>query len=88
MLGDGFFVVAEFIAVGFAGAAAVALIRGRNSPSWLGWITALLAIILMFGPIGWAGLIFGIPLWTLGVSIWLFIRGGRSAEASAEPAIA
>jgi hypothetical protein len=82
VLSDGFFVAAEFLAVGFAGAAAVALIRGKNSPSWFGWITALLAIVLMVGPIGWAGLIFGIPLWTLGASIWLFVRGGRDAEAT------
>lgn len=82
VLSDGFFVIAEFIAVGFVGAAAVALIRGKGSPSWFGWLTALLAIVLMVGPIGWAGLIFGIPLWTLGASIWLFIRGGRGAEAT------
>jgi hypothetical protein len=83
VLSDGFFVVAEFLAVGFAGAAAVALIRGKGSPSWFGWITALLAVVLMVGPIGWAGLIFGMPLWTLGASIWLFVRGGRGTEASA-----
>jgi hypothetical protein len=79
---DGFFVAAEFLAVGFMGAAAVALIRGKGSPSWFGWITALLAVVLMVGPIGWAGLIFGIPLWTLGVSIWLFVSGRRGAEAT------
>ena len=83
VLGDGFFTVAEFLAVGFAGAAAVALIRGKGSPSWFGWITALLAVVLMVGPIGWAGLIFGMPLWTLGASIWLFVRGRRGTEASA-----
>jgi hypothetical protein len=82
VLSDGFFVVAEFIAVGFAGAAALALIRGKSSPSWFGWITALLAIVLIIGPIGWAGLIFGIPVWTLGASIWLFVRGRGDAEAS------
>jgi len=82
VLGDGFFVIAEFIAVGFVGAAAVALIRGKGSPSWFGWITALLAVVLMVGPIGWAGLIFGIPLWTVGTSIWLFVRGRRGAEVT------
>lgn len=82
VLSDGFFVVAEFIAVAFAGATALALIRGTSFPSWFGWITALLAIVLIVGPIGWAGLIFGIPLWTLVVSIWLFVRGNGDAVAS------
>ena len=82
VLGQGFFVVAEFIAVGFAGATAIALIRGKGSPSWFGWITALLAIVLMVGPVGWAGLIFGIPLWTLGASIWLFVRPRRATQTT------
>lgn len=82
VLSDGFFVVAEFIAVAFAGAAALALIRGKSSPSWFGWVTALLAIVLIIGPIGWAALIFGVPVWTLGTSIWLFVRGRGEAVAS------
>ena len=75
VLSDGFFVVAEFIAVGFAAAAGLAIIRGTTLPSWFGWITILLAVVLVVGPVGWAGLIFGIPLWTLITSIWLFARG-------------
>jgi MFS family permease len=86
VLSDGFFVIAEFIAVAFAGAAAVAILRGKSFPAWFGWITALLAIVLIVGPIGWAGLIFGIPLWTLITSIWLFIRGERSTAAAVAPA--
>jgi hypothetical protein len=82
VLSNGFFMVAEFIAVAFAGAAALALIRGKSSPSWFGWITALLAIVLIVGPIGWAAMIFGIPVWTLGASIWLFVRARRGVEAT------
>jgi hypothetical protein len=79
LLGDGFFLVAEFIAVAFMGAAALAILRGRAFPAWFGWLTALVAIVLIIGPIGWAALIFGIPIWTLIVSVWLF-----SARADGE----
>ncbi len=82
VLSDGFFVIAEFIAVGFVGAAAVAILRGKSFPAWFGWVTALLAVVLIVGPIGWAGLIFGVPLWTLIVSIWLFVRDSRGAATA------
>ena len=72
--GDGFFLVAEFIGVAFMGAAAVAILRGRAFPAWFGWVTAVIAVALIVGPIGWAALIFALPLWTLVVSIWLFVR--------------
>ena len=77
VLGDGFFVISEFIAVAFLGAAAAAILRGRAFPAWFGWLTALLAVILIIGPIGWAVMIFGIPIWTLIVSVWLFIMNNR-----------
>ena len=84
VLGDGFFVVAEFIAVAFVGAAALAILRGRTFPTWFGWLTALVAVVLVIGPIGWAALIFGIPIWTVVVSIWLFTK--QSQGASVTPA--
>jgi hypothetical protein len=81
VLGDGFFVVAEFIGVAFMGAAAVAMLRGRTFPAWFGWLTALIALVLIIGPIGWAALIFAVPIWTLVVSIWLF-AGSRERVAT------
>ena len=80
VLGDGFFVISEFIAVAFLGATAAAILRGRAFPAWFGWLTALLAVILIIGPIGWAVMIFGIPIWTLIVSIWLFAMNNRMPQ--------
>jgi hypothetical protein len=42
--------------------------------------------VLIAGPIGWLGLIFGVPLWTLGTSLFVLLRspeGMRSAAAAA-----
>jgi hypothetical protein len=36
----------------------------------------LIAIVLVIGPIGWAALIFGLPIWTLGTT-WLLVRPQR-----------
>lgn len=83
VLGDGFFVAAEFVAIAFLGAAAVSILRSRVFPAWFGWLTAVLAIVLVIGPIGWAALLFGIPIWTLVTSLWLF--AGKTEPATAQP---
>lgn len=85
-LGDGFFLVAEFIAVAFMFAAAIGILRTGIFPAWFGWLTALIAVVLIVGPIGWAALIFGVPIWTLIVSLWLFLR--QDADAAPMPATA
>jgi hypothetical protein len=41
----------------------------------------LIAIVLVIGPIGWAALIFGVPVWIIGTSLillWAAERSGRS----------
>lgn len=78
VLGDGFFIAAEFVAVAFLGAAAVSMLRSRALPTWYGVVTAILAIALIVGPIGWAVLLFGIPVWTLVTSVWLFAGDRRT----------
>jgi hypothetical protein len=74
VVGDGFFVVAEYLAVAFMGAAAVAILRGRAFPAWFGWVTGVIAVALIVPWIGWAALIFAVPLWTIVVSVWLFVK--------------
>ena len=83
VLSDGFFFAAEMIAVAFMGAAAVSILRTRAFPLWYGLVTGLIAIVLIIAPIGWAALIFGIPIWTLVTSVWLFLRQPRVAAAPA-----
>jgi hypothetical protein len=84
-LGDAFFVGAELTAILLMiGTGAVAL-RSRIFPKAWAWFSFLLALVLVIGPIGWAALIFGLPLWVLGTTFFL-ARGSRGPETSPEPA--
>jgi hypothetical protein len=78
VLPDGFFHASEMIAVAFMGAAAVSMLRTRAFPVWY----AIIAIALV-APIGWAALIFAIPIWTLVTSVWLFV----TKEPAPKPAL-
>lgn len=83
-LGDAFFVAAELSAILLMiGAGAVALLSGLF-PKWWAWFSFLVALILLIGPIGWAALIFGLPLWILGTTFFL-VRQEGPAVAPREP---
>lgn len=84
VLPDGFFYASEMIAVAFMGAAAVSILRTRAFPVWYGIVTAIIAIALAVAPIGWAALLFAIPIWTLVTSVWLF----ATKEPEGQPAVA
>jgi hypothetical protein len=81
-LTDAFFVAAELAAILPLAAVAIAAWRTRFLPRWWAGFAALVAIILVIGPIGWAGLIFGVPLWTLGTSVLLLLRRGEPAAVA------
>jgi len=52
---------------------AVVAFRTKVLPKWWAILMVLVAIVLLIGPIGWAGLIFGVPIWTLvtaGMMLW------------------
>ena len=79
-VGDAFFVAAELSAILLMiGAGMVALHSGLFPKAWV-WFSFVLAVILLIGPIGWAGLIFGLPLWIIGTTVFL-VRGGETAVA-------
>jgi hypothetical protein len=82
-LGDLFFVGAELGAIVMLAAVAVLTFRTAVLPRWWGIAGALLAVVLVIGPIGWIGLLFGLPLWTLGTTILLVRPGTRAAPAPA-----
>lgn len=82
MLGDGFFVAAELSAVLLMLGAGALAMRGVLFPRWWAWFSYVLALILLIGPIGWAALIFGLPLWVLGTTYFLY-RQDRVTEADA-----
>jgi hypothetical protein len=71
---DLFFVGAELAAVLPVAAFAIVAWRTRLVPRWWAAFAGLVAIVLVAGPIGWIGLIFGMPLWTLGTSLFVLLR--------------
>jgi hypothetical protein len=79
---DAFFVCAELAAVLLFVGAAVLAFRTKVLSKWWAVLMVLVAVVLVIGPIGWAGLIFGLPVWTLGTSVMLLRSGGaRPTEA-------
>jgi hypothetical protein len=83
---DIFFVGAELAAVLPLAAVAIVAWRTRVLPRWWAAFAGLVAIVLIAGPIGWLGLIFGVPIWTLGTSLFVLLSsraGMRPAAAAA-----
>jgi hypothetical protein len=77
-LGDGFFIAAELMLVGFFFTVGLASLQSRVLPAWFGGISLVLALVALIPPIGWAVVVFGLPLWLLLASALLW-RGTRSA---------
>jgi len=83
---DLFFVGAELAAILPLAAFAIVAWRTRVVPRWWAAFAGLVALVLIVGPVGWLGLIFGVPLWTLGTSLFVLLRSPermRSAAAAA-----
>ena len=72
--GDAFFVGAEFAAAGLLAATGLLVLATRVLPRWLGWLSLVVALWLLIAPVGWAALIFAVPIWTIIVSVLLFVR--------------
>ena len=74
MVGNMFFGGAEMTGVLLMLGAALAILRTRLLPAWLAWFSLFLAVLLLIVPIGWIGVIAGLPIWTLITSVLLFRR--------------
>jgi hypothetical protein len=72
--GDAFFIAAEFAAAVLLAATALVVLATRALPRWLAWVSLVVALWLLIAPIGWAALIFAVPVWTIVVSLLLFMR--------------
>lgn len=83
-LGDGFFLGAEIAAIVLVAATAVAVLRTGVFPRWVAWVSLLLAVWLVIAPIGWLGLLFGLPAWTLLVSVLLWMQAQTADTAPSE----
>jgi hypothetical protein len=83
--GDVFFVCAELAAMLPLGVVALVAWRTRMLPRWWAVFSGLLVIVLLVGPIGWIGLIFGLPVWTVGTSLFVLL-GSRARIRTAAAA--
>jgi hypothetical protein len=82
---DIFFVGAELAAILPLAAVAILAWRTRVLPRWWAAFSGLVAVVLIIGPIGWLGLIFGVPVWTLGTSLFVLL-GSRARMRTAAAA--
>jgi hypothetical protein len=82
---DMFFVAAELAAILLIAGFAASALQTRAFPKWWAIFAIVVAVILAIGPIGWIGLIFGVPIWTLGTT-WLLYRPER--QTGPKPAAA
>jgi hypothetical protein len=83
---DLFFIATELAAVLPLAAIAIAAWRTRALPRWWAGFAGLVAIVLAAGPIGWMGLIFGLPLFTLGTTV-IVLLGPVSRPRAAAAAV-
>ena len=80
---DIFFVGAEIAAILPLAAFAIVAWRTRVLPRWWAAFAGLVAVVLIAGPIGWLGLIFGVPVWTLGTSLFVLRRSPERMRTAA-----
>ena len=83
-LGDAFFVGVEITLAVLLGSVAVLAYRTAVLPRWWAILGALVGVVALVGPIGWAALIFAFPVWLL-VTPWL--GSGRRDVAKAVPQV-
>lgn len=62
----------------------LAIVRSAAAalPAWLGWVAAALGVLAVT-PIGWIVLLFALPLWSVIVSVLMFVRQAAPASAAA-----
>jgi hypothetical protein len=90
-----FFVGAEIAGAVLLVATGMLAIRTAVLPTWLGWASQVVALLMLIviGPIGFIAIVIGLPLWVLVVSILLWRRGEpvvliRQASSPAPPSSA
>jgi hypothetical protein len=82
-LAHGFFVAAEIALAVFVGALSILALRRFVLPRWLGWVGLAITVLLLIPPIGWAALLFLVPLWLIAVSVILWRRHAPAAAGAA-----
>jgi hypothetical protein len=78
-VGDAFFGGAILFSIPLLVATGIAAARFDVLAGWLGWSSIVLALVMAVPGIGFFGLVAGLPLWTLLVSVSLYRRSSRPA---------
>ncbi|MGH3080850.1 MAG: hypothetical protein ACRDNH_06915 [Gaiellaceae bacterium] len=73
-MGEAFFVGTELTLLAMFVAFGLLVLRTRVLPVWLGWVSLAVALLLAIIPIGWAGVVWAFPLWTIVTSVLLYLR--------------
>jgi hypothetical protein len=69
----------------FAVCSGLAILRGAALPKWLGWVAIVLGIAAIVPPASFPALL-GFLIWSIVVSILMYLRGGGSVGATSTPA--
>ncbi|MGH3001166.1 MAG: hypothetical protein ACRDM1_00585 [Gaiellaceae bacterium] len=85
-LGDAAFVCVELSAILLVGSVAVLGWRTGVVPKWWAAFCAIVGVVLVIGPIGWLGVIIGIPIFTIGSG--LLLRGPVAVRSTAHATVA
>jgi hypothetical protein len=82
-LAHGIFVAAEIALAVFLGALSILALRRLVLPRWLGWFGLVVTVLLLVPPIGWAALLFLLPVWLVAASLILWRRSAAAGEPPA-----
>jgi hypothetical protein len=74
MISEAFFGGTEITLIPMFIAVGLLTLRTPVFPKWLGWVSLVIALVLVIIPIGWAGVVFLFPLWTIVTSVILFTK--------------
>jgi hypothetical protein len=86
-MSDTFFVGSELTLIVLLVGVAVLGFATRVVPRWFAAAGLLLAVVLLIGPIGWAGLMLGMPVWTLCASVLLLRAANVRRRRSTAPTV-
>jgi hypothetical protein len=78
VIGDVIFIGAEMSAAVLIAATGIHILRTRVLHRGVAWFSLVVALLLVILPIGWAALLFGVPLWVILVSVLLWRRGAQA----------
>ena len=87
MIDDAFFIGAELSAALLLVATGLVILRYGALPRWLAWLGFVFALWLLIPPIGWAGLLFGLPLWTIIAAVLMWMRPAGEPVATPPPTV-